>query len=341
MTLNATMPSETPEPRPAAPPLLPLVRQALTGANGRAALRFRPAGRLATQPGHRRFADAVLLDATVAGGGAVFDTLAGESLLMGAAPAVAARTAAALAQLAGGAGDAALWQLPRDGAALLAWAADARLAPPSPPTPPWPNPAGLEARVQALTPDQVLRPRTLVSAEGRRLGRRIRLLAQAAEGSLRAHAEQLLALRLLPGLAAWARDVPGLRLVPLPRPLARPTAGWPDLPPAGRPGLFGVLPLVALADRGLAEARALLAARGWSLALEGLSPGLPPAGAPPYDVAGLPGDLLLLRWHPGLAAPPAPPGRLLLTGCDGAAALAWGRTQGVRAMSGTAVEATA
>ena len=102
-------------------------------------------------------------------------------------------------------------------------------------------------------------------------GRRLRLsrpaLAAAlgplaADADLLAHAADRLAARLLPALAAWARDLPGWRLLPLPR------RGLP--PPGAVPGLFGVLPLAAAADPGLAELRQALAARGWGLALEGL-----------------------------------------------------------------------
>ncbi|RYJ00440.1 MAG: hypothetical protein EON47_13840, partial [Acetobacteraceae bacterium] len=196
---------------------------------------------------------------------------------------------------------------------------------------------GLEPRLDALPADRILRhrgiirPGAAVPARGRRL--RLSRPALAAElgplaedADLLAHAADRLAARLLPALAVWARDMPGWRLLPLPR------RGLP--PPSVVPGLFGVLPLAAAADPALAERHRAMAARGWGLALEGLDA----AALALVRPAGLPADLLLLRWSPALEdrAPLAalremPAGRLLLTGCDGAAALAFAAHLGVAA----------
>ncbi|WP_157033661.1 hypothetical protein [Belnapia moabensis] len=338
-----------PAPPPASPPmagLLPLLRQALPGAEGRVALLLSPAGRLAGPPARRRLARALLQDAAETGGGAVYDTTAGELLLLGAMPAAAQRAAAALARLAGPeVPPATIWALPRDAAALLAWAAAAQLAgPEAVAPPPVEGLAGLEGRLDSLPADTVLRHRHVIrpgsAVPGR--GRRLRLSRPAlaavlgplaADADLMAHAADRLARRLLPGLATWARDLPGRRLLPLP------SGGLP--PPAVAPGLFGVLPLSAAAWPGLAAQREALAARGWGLALEGLDA----EGLGLLAPAGLPADLLLLRWSPALeeraalAALRGLPGeRLVVTGCDGTAALDWAARLGAMA-TGPAAEA--
>jgi hypothetical protein len=342
----AGFPASLPAPPPMAG-LLPLLSQALPGAEGRVALRLSPAGRLAGPPARRRLARALLQDAAEIGGGAVYDTAAGELLLLGAMPAAARRAAAALVRLAGPEAPApTIWTLPGDAAALLAWAAGAQLAgPEAVAAPPVEGLAGLEGRLDSLPADKVLRHRHVIrpgaAVPGR--GRRLRLSRPAlaallgplaADDDLMAHAAARLARRLLPGLAAWARDLPGWRLLPLP------TGVLP--PPAAVPGLFGVLPLTAAADPGLPAHREALAARGWGLALDGLDA----AGLGLVAPAGLPADLLLLRWSPALedrAAMAALRGvvaeRLVVTGCD-EAALAWAAQIGALA-TGPAAEAVA
>jgi hypothetical protein len=337
-----------PTPPPASPPmagLLPLLRRALPGSEGRVALRLSLAGRLAGPPVRRRLARALLQDAAEVGGGAVYDIAAGGLLLLGAMPAAARRAAAALARLAGPEAPApTIWALPKDAAALLAWAAGAQLAGPEAATPPpVEGLAGLEGLLDSLPADKVLRHRRVIrpgaAVPGR--GRRLRLsrptLAAllgplAADRDLMAHAAERLAQRLLPGLAAWAQDLPGLRLLPL-------RAGVLP-PPAAVPGLFGVLPLAAAADPGLPAQREGLAARGWGLALDGLDA----EGLGLFAPAGLPADLLLLRWSPALedrAAMAALRGvaaeRLVVTGCD-EAGLAWAARIGALA-TGPAAEA--
>ncbi|SDD18325.1 hypothetical protein SAMN04487779_100592 [Belnapia rosea] len=349
MIVTGPRPAGFPAPSSASPPaagLMPLLRQALPGAEGRVALRLRPAGRLAGPPPRRRLARALLQDAAETGGGAVFDTTSGEMLLLGAMPGAARRAAAALATLAGpDMQPATLWTLPQDAKALLAWAATAQLAGPEPTIlAPAEGLAGLEARLDALPADRVLRHRHLIrpgaAVPGR--GRRLRLSRPAlatmlgplaADPDLMAHAADRLAARLLPGLALWARDLPGRRLLPLPRGVLP--------PPTALPGLIGVLPLAAAADPALPAWREALAARGWDLALEGLDA----AALALLTAGGLPADLLLLRWSPaledraGLAALRGlPPERLVLTGCDGPAALALAARLGAFA-TGPAAEA--
>jgi hypothetical protein len=323
------------------PPLLPAIRQAMPVVAGRVALRLLPEGRLAGPPLRRRLVRALLEEAAESGGGAVFETTTGEMLLFGA-------MAAALAALAPEAPPPRLWSLPKDAVPLLGWAATARIAPPAPAAPP-PSAglAALDARLDALPADRVLchrgivRPGAAVPGRGRRLRlSRTALMAElgplAADPDVLAHAADRLAGRLLPALAAWARNLAGWRLLPM--------AHRSLPPPAVVPGLFGVLPLAAAADPALAGRRRAMADRGWGLALEGLDV----EALALIHPAGLPADLVLLRWSPALEDPAAlaalrdlPPERLMVTGCDRPAALAWAARLGVAAATGPAVEAAA
>jgi hypothetical protein len=345
-------------PRPvAASPLLAALHRMLAGgaAPGAtpasplgAALRIAPEGRLAGPASRRRMARALLQDAAEAAGGQVFETRAGELLLLGAPPRVTTQAALRLGRLAG-LPPAPVWLLPGDAAPLLEWAQDAVLAPPAGPpalATPTPGLASLDARLALLSPERLLRSRPLrrpmpEAATMATAGVRLRLCRRglaaelgslAADPDLLRHAEDSLAARMLPRLAAWALDFPGLWLLPLPR------GGMPV--PMGRPGLVGVMPFVALGDAGFDAARQALAAQGWGLALEG--PGA--TGLPLIDLAALPADLLLLRWSPVLAGRAAlaalrqaDPARLVLTATDGAEALDFATRLGLTAVSGPAV----
>ena len=111
--------------------------------------------------------------------------------------------------------------------------------------------------------------------------------------------------------------------------------------PAPRPGLIGVLPPLAAAAaacRGsLAERRAELAALGWRLCIGELD-----AAALRFvalAALGAAADLLLIRWSPALAQQEdalrgADPQGLVLTGCDVADAVRWGRNAGLLLFSG-------
>ncbi|WP_149538953.1 hypothetical protein [Siccirubricoccus phaeus] len=341
--------------RPAAPaPLLPPLARLLPRLDGRMALVVPPLGALAGSAARRRMACTLLAEAAEAGSGQVFETLDGSLLLLGGLPRLVRRAAESLGALAG-APPAAPWLLPRDAPALLAWAERA-LVPPQPPAAPaaLPGLAGLDALLGRLAPEKLLRSRKLQRPQPGRgggaapsmAGLRLRLsrpaLAAAlgrpgADPDLLRHAEDRLAARLLPSLAAWAGDFPGLWLLPLPRAALR--AGV-ELPP-GRAGLHGVLPLPALAASGFGAVRQLLADAGWGLALLG-----PDAAAlPGFDLAALPADLLLLRWTPALedraplaALRRADPSRLVLTAADGPAALEFAARLGLAALSGPVLE---
>ncbi len=158
-------------------------------------------------------------------------------------------------------------------------------------------------------------------------------------------------LRLLAELArpaaqaAWRRV--GLALSP--GTLAAPGfARFAAALPTGRRGdvVIGLTPasLLGVADAGLVPR---LRAMGFRLALDDAAPALLELLAPllPGGAQGL--DLLRLRWDAGLpAAMPAPlaallataPERVVLTGVDRAAAIAWGWESGVRLFQGRLVE---
>lgn len=226
----------------------------------------------------------------------------------------------------------------------------------APPPPAAAAAVGLDALLDALPLAAVVERRPVVrlapgrgpaaaAAAERFVVSRNRLAAElgpAAGGDedLLRHAADRVAARLLPG--SVLRSVSARAPVLLPLPLRPPPARAP------RPGLIGVLPLAAAgaAARGapsLAERRAGLAALGWRLGIGGLDA----AALRFVDLAalGAAADLLLLRWSPALArqggAPlrGADPQALVLTGCGGADAVAWGRNAGLVLFGGPAAEA--
>jgi len=339
----AAVTAPVPLPLPAARagvsgPLLEAALAALPAAAGRVALLLPPRDRFGLGPARWRMAEAILQDAATTGGGMLLRAMAGGTMLLGASPTVARRAAEALGALAGEATPLPIWLLPRDADAVLAWAATQRPAPAPVPPPALPGPAGLHEALDALPAEAALRAETLVAPDGRMRGRRL-LLSRAAiaaaigplaeDPDLLAHAEERVAARLLPGLAAWARDQPGLRLVPMPRdPLPVAAAG---------PGGFAVLPLAAAADPGFPALRRRLAGLGWGLALDGLEA----AALWLLDPAEIPADLLLLRWSPALRAPgPAAAlarlgaARLVLVGGRDAAAREFAQAAGLLLASG-------
>jgi hypothetical protein len=179
--------------------------------------------------------------------------------------------------------------------------------------------------------------RFVVSLE--RLAAELGPAAEDDEDLLR-HAAGRVAARL-PG-AVFPPGAPARAPVLLPLPL-RPA---PD--PAPRPGLIGVLPLAAAAPAAsggvaLAGRRAELAALGWRLGVGELDAAALRVVSP--AALGAAADLLLLRWSPDLAREGpgvllgADPQALVLTGCDGADAVEWGRNAGLVLFGGPAAEA--
>lgn len=313
--------------------MLDAVLASLPAARGRAALLLPPLPRLAATPARWRLADAILEDAAAAGGGILLRAAAEGTLLLGASPSAAQKAAAALGSLAGTAAPLPVWFLPRDTEAVLAWAAAAAPAVPAAASPA-PGVAGLQAALDRLSADAVLRGDVLLPPEGPVAGRRLRLSRRAvaaalgplaADPDLLAHAMDRMAARLLPGMAGWAGDLAGLRLVPLPR---------DRLPaPAHRPGAVAVLPLPALAGTDPAGLAGRLQERGWDLGLAGLDA----ATLRLLDPVRLPASLLLLRWTPELAGPGmagllralCPTVRLVLTGARDAAGRDFAREAGL------------
>ena len=321
--------------------LLAAALTALPAARGRVALLLPPRDRFGLGPARWRMAETILQDAAASGGGTLLRSAGGGTLLLGTSPAAAHRAAAALATLGGDAMPLPLWQLPRDADAVLGWAGGH--LPASAPVVPLatPLPAGLHLALDAVPAEVVLRADTLVSPDGEMRGRRLRLSRAAiaaalgplaADPDLLAHAEERMAARLLPGTGAWARDLPGLRLVPLPRDRLPAPAVAPKAGLGVGLGATGVLPLAAAADPGFPELRRRLAERGWAVALEGLDA----ASLGLLDPRHLPADLLLLRWspalaHAGLAAALAgfDPARLVLTEARDAAGREVARSLGL------------
>jgi hypothetical protein len=314
---------------PAVAPLAAILRPHLRGAIDQAALLLPDLP--AIRPGApRRMATALLEEAIRTGGGTIYRTLGGADLLCGTARPAAIRAAGALSRLLEGGLAPPIWRLPEESAELLTWAAPEYLAPaPARIADVWPDAVAFQTALDSLAAEQLLHPQTLRGADGRVAGRRLALHAgRLAAGlgafgrdpDLRAHAEERLARRLLPGLAAWAATGQGLRLIPMP--LDR----LP--PPARNPGAIGVVPLALVGGMQVAELREALQRLGWQLAIAGLEASSLAALQP----LALPADLLVLRWSAALAAqalPAATPReRVFLAEAD-AAGLAWAACAGI------------
>lgn len=123
-------------------------------------------------------------------------------------------------------------------------------------------------------------------------------------------------------------------------------ARFADALPAGRHGetTIAIRPADLLADPGLpARLRPMLAARGFRFALDDAAPGL--FALLPPERLGV--EVIRLRWSPALPdqVPPAlaallakAPERVVLTGVDRPAAIAWGWEAGLRLFQGPLVE---
>jgi hypothetical protein len=256
----------------------------------------------------------------------------------------------------------AVLELPREAAALLAAVEDSLGPPPAArPRPPPPSAfspaelAGLEQALRGVSLARFLRRRPVCR------------LARGEDGPVPAWEEWRLAwleLRAVlspeadPAAAPWlARRLRRLLdrrlLAELARPeeargrgplglcLAAAVLGEAEflrldalLDPAGRAATVLALPAEdALADpEGFAFARDFARARGYRLALD--LPGPELLVALPPERAGV--DLLRLPWSPELPAlaPALPPGRVVLTDADRAAAIGWGWEAGITLFEG-------
>lgn len=329
------------------------VRRALRGPPGRVALRLASPAVAA----RRRVALALLGQAGGGCGGAVLESADGELLLTEAVGADGARVAGLLERLLGVA--PACLPLPDAVATLLAMPglapADAAAAAP-------PSAAGIEGLADAaplpalLRRDGVLH---LATGEAQRLAfLRLRLPAQAIapclgpaaiDHDLARHARDRARGRLLAELADPARRDALLGAMPsVPLLIDLPAALLPDAdaaPPGQASAATALIATLSVAEAmadDLAGRRAALRALGWGLAARGLDAATLTLLTPD----ALPVDLLLLRWSPDLAGRAAAaalrrtdPGRLVLTGCDGAAALEWGVSLGIVHFAGSWIDA--
>lgn len=328
------------------------IRRALRGPPGRSALRLAAPG----SPARRRVAIALLEEAGRPRGGAVLETAAGE-LLLTEADAEAATQARDLLESLMGVAPAVL-PLPEAGPALLDLArpvpAVLRMVAPSA--------AGVEALADAapwpavLRRDGILR---LAPGTPRRLALlRLRVAADAlaahlgtaaGDRDLARHARDRLRARLLAALADPARrDALLGGTPPVPLLLDLPLAMLPDPPattaeePASAPALLAAIPLAEAMAEGLTPRATALRRAGWGLAVRGLDAAALAILAP----EALPGEALLLRWSPALASRGAvaalrrvDPARLVLTACDGEAALEWGLALGIARFAGPGIAA--
>lgn len=215
--------------------------------------------------------------------------------------------------------------------------------------------AGLHARLEALPLSAVVeRHPVLRLAPGREpvvaaerlvvswrvLAARLGIAAKGDEDLLR-HAVDRIAERLFGRpIGCGTAEPPPLGSLPARVPVLMPLPFRPIAVPAPRAGLVGVLPLAAAAPGfPLAARRAELAALGWRLGIDELDAAALRFVAP----AALDADLLVLRWSPALAdrrdaLRGADPHALVLAGCDGPDAVAWGRNAGLALFSGPGAE---
>jgi hypothetical protein len=232
--------------------------------------------------------------------------------------------------------------MPRLDAALRALSPFAAAMPPA-------DALAFADRLAALDLPAVLRRQPLIPPHGapRLAGLRLTpdpaALAGLAGGDrdLAAHARQVIGARLLQAMgdpAAARALLGGPARLPLLLDLTLAALGTldpPDAPPApglAMPPILAVLPVADAADTaGLAAARAALAARGWGLALGGVTAEALALTVP----ALLPGDLLLAPFSPARAgAGAAGPARLVLTGCDAPEAVALAIRLGIPRIAG-------
>lgn len=167
-------------------------------------------------------------------------------------------------------------------------------------------------------------------------------VAATGDVDLLRHAVDRIAERLFGSAVGGGAAAGPLGGLPERVPVLLPLPLRPVAVPAPRPGLVGVLPLAAAAGPGLplAARQAGLAALGWRLGIDELD-----AAALRFVAPGaLSADLLVLRWSPDLegrrdALRGADPQRLVLAGCGGPDALAWGQEAGLSLFSGPGAEA--
>jgi len=233
-------------------------------------------------------------------------------------------------------------ELPAAQEALLDWAIEA-----TPTTPPRPaDPAALDDRLAAVPPARLLQAQPIL----RRDAGAPRLVAQLLAVDAAALATALgdladdadLVAHAIDRLASWAvaQANPAAfgAAAALPVLLPLPIQGGPAAPGDGP--RVGLLPLAAAAEPApLAARRAALAALGWGLAIG-------PIEAPALaliEPTALAADLYLLRWSAALqgramaaASRRFDPRGVVLCGCDGQAALDWGRALGIRRFAGPA-----
>ncbi len=167
-------------------------------------------------------------------------------------------------------------------------------------------------------------------------------VAATGDVDLLRHAVDRVAERLFDRSLGHGAVEPPLGGLPARAPVLLPLPVRPVTAPAPRPGLVGVLPLAAAAVPGLSLAarRAEMAALGWRLGVDELDAASLRFVAP----GALGADLLLLRWSPDLprrrdALAGADPQALVLAGCDGPDAVAWGRGAGLALFCGPGAEA--
>lgn len=332
---------------------LDAIRRSQRGPAGRLALRLRTP----VAPARRRVAQTLLEEAGRSSGGVVLESVSGELILTEADAADGARVASLLSGLLGETVERI--DLP-EGALVLAAMPGLSLAAPAfgPP----PSASGIEAMADAIPLPSLLRRDGvlhLAPAEPQHLAMiRLRIDARsiapfigaaADDADLARHVRDRLRGRLLAALSDPARrdgklgalqPVPLLVDLPLSLlPQIAPEAAADNAPPV--PALFAAVSVNEAMCETLEQQRPALHRAGWGLAVRGLDA----LRLPLISLDALAGDLLLIRWSPAIADRASAaalrridPQRLVLTRCDGTAALEWGLSMGIRYFAGAWID---
>jgi hypothetical protein len=225
------------------------------------------------------------------------------------------------------------------------------------------SPLDLQARLDRLDLAQVYRRQSIVGITDTRLPRLIfqrlsldraalrqHIGALAEDRALVRHAEMVLQKRILEALGdeGTRKSLMGggpiapllLDLPPELLPATSLDAEEGALPAA--PGLYATLSLPdAISISNLAARRQSLRHHAWGIGISGLTA----SALSLIEADELPADWLILIWSPALddtqilkALRRLDPARLILDGCDGAAALSWGLNQGINLFGGSCIE---
>ena len=336
------------------------LRRAMRDEAGRAALRVSPG----SLPESQRLVFALLRDVVNVRGGSLLEISPEDWLLTELPSQEAGRLQAMLTRILGN-GSVDLLPFPDAKPVLAGLLARPRLPqfldlPMAEPI----SPAGFDSQLGRLSLSQVFRRQSIVgiadlsppklifqrlSLDG--LALQQAMMPYSEDRALLRHARSLLQKSLLEALGdedARHAVLGGGLIAPLLIDLSAELLPFPQASahdgaePATARALYATLPLHEASTLGnLAARREALNREAWGIAVSGLCA----RTLPLLDVEILPADWLILDWSPALddgaplkALRRVEPDRLILDGCDGEAALAWGLSRGIQLYGGPWIE---